>query len=289
MLQHNQQRQQQSQLRPYNNLITPITDKTLILYVFHELTPSVLYFAKHGVFDHVNYDFIFIINSTDSAIQLPHMPTNVRILRRENVGFDFGAWSTGLFLEDNYKKYSNYIFINSTVVGPFMPKDSTKLWPELFLERLSDTVKLVGTTINSQDLTGRQLDKTPHVQSMMFACNSETVNFLIDNNIFTTGLDNITHNNLITYHEVRMSRIIIESGFNVQGLMRHYESVDFRTPYKYSPHIWLNNITIRPSLIKRHIRDPFEIVFVKCRYYEPVPEQRYAGDISWIIEWAYGK
>lgn len=272
-----------------NSLTVPATDKTLILYVFHELTPSVLYFTEHGVFEHANYEFLFIINSTDDAIQLPQMPANVRVLRRENIGFDFGAWSDGLFLEDNYNKYSNYIFINSTVAGPFMPKDSKKLWPELFLERLSDTVKLVGTTINACGLGTFHINETPHIQSMMFACDSSTVQFLIGRKIFVSKLDNITRDDLVRNHEIRMSRVIIESGFNIQGLMRRYTSVDFRIPYIYIPRIWIGNINTRPETIKRHLRDPFEVVFVKCRYYEPVPEQKYAGDISWIVEWAYGK
>ena len=65
---------------------------------------------------------------------------------RENKGFDFGAWSVGL---DNINKddYESFIFINSSVIGPFV-SDTISPWPAKFLNQLQGDVKLTGTTIN---------------------------------------------------------------------------------------------------------------------------------------------
>ena len=39
------------------------------------------------------------------------LPSYVKLIKRDNLGFDFGAWSDGLFKDDLYKNYDNFIFV----------------------------------------------------------------------------------------------------------------------------------------------------------------------------------
>ena len=39
-------------------------------------------------------------------------------VKRNNIGYDFGGWSNALLTNDLYKNYDNFIFANSSVIGP---------------------------------------------------------------------------------------------------------------------------------------------------------------------------
>ena len=52
---------------------------------------------------------------------------NLTIIKRENIGFDFGAHNCALnYIEKNNKYYDYYIFLNSSVFGPILPRHYLK-------------------------------------------------------------------------------------------------------------------------------------------------------------------
>ena len=65
-----------------------------------------------------------------------------RYFKRENLGYDFGAWSYGLYTDDLYKNYDTFIFVNSSVVGPFLPFYFDGKWSDIFLKGLNNNVSL---------------------------------------------------------------------------------------------------------------------------------------------------
>jgi len=257
----------------YDNIGPSPTRHCLILYVMHKVTENVTYFIKNGVFDDERYKFLFIVNDKDLQIDLP---SYVDVIYRNNIGYDFGAWSDGILSSDNSNKYDNYVFINSTVIGPFLDEDYLKPWPEIFLEKLSSTVKLVGTTINSTDYFSVDPKKASHIQSMTFAVNRITLNFLIYHKIFADKIDKdkIT---LIQEHEVRMSRLILDAGYDIYGLMRYYQKINFRNltkDFKY-----LANINRTSAELRDVVSHPTEIVFVKTNMMDQL------NDNNWVFEW----
>jgi hypothetical protein len=138
--------------------------RPLVLYVYSERADSrknAIYFIQHGL--HARADFIFIFNGeTDLDKLLPKHVPNIRIVRRDNTCYDLGA--IGEVLRSNnqelVKKYKRFIFINASVRGPFLPTWSNECWSDLFLNKINDKVKLVGTTYNCWG---------HHIQSMVLA------------------------------------------------------------------------------------------------------------------------
>ena len=124
-------------IESYNEL-----HKTLVLYVFHQFNDRVEYFIEHGCFKSNKVDFLFICNDPSFPIK-EKVPSYVKTISRENKGFDFGGWSDALITHKyKDKPYHTYIFVNSSVKGPFQDKDDKSRWTERFENGLNEDVKL---------------------------------------------------------------------------------------------------------------------------------------------------
>jgi hypothetical protein len=93
----------------------------------------------------------------------------VLVLPKENDCMDFGGWRYALDrLPWRNGTYGHFVFMNSSVRGPFLPTYMPRSihWTTLFTRYITDPslgpgpVKLVGTTINCY--------YAPHVQSMLW-------------------------------------------------------------------------------------------------------------------------
>jgi len=59
-----------------------------------------------------------MVISNDKTIPFK-VPTYVKTMHRDNIGYDFGGWSDALLTDNLYEGYDNFIFVNSSVLGPF--------------------------------------------------------------------------------------------------------------------------------------------------------------------------
>ena len=84
-------------------------DKTLVLYVFHQLNERVTRFISNNIFYDEAVDFVVICNNKNIQFSVPDY---VQKVVRDNIGYDFGGWSEALLTNDLYKKYDNFIFSN---------------------------------------------------------------------------------------------------------------------------------------------------------------------------------
>ena len=204
--------------------------KILVLYVFHKYNERVEHFIKHAIFKDPMFDFVIICN--DRTIEIA-VPDYVTVLKRDNIGYDFGAWSEGLLRDDRYKAYNYCVFVNSSIIGPYLPDGYTKPWPFRFLDGLHGNIRLFGSTIN----TIRDPVNKSHVQSFAFAMDREALEYLISKEIFSLTKFAQTFKDAIWQHEVRMSREVLTHGWNIGSLMHHYTDVDFtfasRDPASY--------------------------------------------------------
>lgn len=188
--------------------------KTLVLYAFNSFNEGVYSFIKHGLFEDKDIHFLFICNNMniDDDIHIDIIiPKYVTIIKRENVGFDFGAWSVGALSYDLYKSYDYLIFLNSSVVGPYLPKDCVEKWPNILTSNLNDNVKLFGCTINTMNW----IEVLSHVQSYCFCLTRETFEMLVERGTFSLTDFKKTKKELSESIEVYMSRHIIDSGYNI--------------------------------------------------------------------------
>ena len=238
--------------------------KTAVLYVFHEINDRVNHFIKFCMFESPDVNFYVIANNLQIKLDLP---SYVKTMNRNNIGYDFGAWSECLSKDDMYTNYDNFIFANSSIIGPFLPTDFSGRWTDIYINGLKDNVKLFGSTINATgDSRGRQHSpKTmAHIQSYIFSADREAVEYLMDCKIFDATKHLNGFKDTIEQKEVLMSRKIIDNGWNIGCLMKYYNGVDFTFKFKEpSEYIrpFIGDIMWPESYGK--FWNEFEIVFVK--------------------------
>jgi hypothetical protein len=239
------------------------SSRTLIVYVYaktHQLAEQNLaFFIRATIRDSHDADYYFILQEIDNKTidekNLPLLPSNAHYIHHENKCFDIGT--IGWFLSSGMidkSKYKYFIFLNSSVRGPFIVSYyDNPIWYTIFTRRLNDQIKLVGSTINCEI--------APHVQSYIWALDFEGLNFLLKNS--TVFKCHESKDATITTAEVGASQIILKSGFGIDSLMTKYQGVDFRFNGTKKCTAGLNptfngaadGITL----------DPFEVVFVKMK------------------------
>jgi len=235
-------------------------NKYVCIYAYYEkddmYKENFKYFLDNVVSKKNDIDYFIIING-DCTVELPNenenenkneneknnKNNNIKIIRRENVGFDFGAWSHCIKKYIN-KPYDYYIFFNTSVKGPF-PSDTN--WLQKFLNLFKsgpNNVKLVGTSINVlnnfDNLGSNTLNHYKelynyngpytHVQSMFFILDNEGFNIL-NNEKFFDDEEILNKNKDIWYvifnKEIKLSQILLQKGYNINSVLSNYKDVDY--------------------------------------------------------------
>ncbi|KAJ2906832.1 hypothetical protein MKZ38_010330 [Zalerion maritima] len=151
------------------------TDRPLVTYAYHETDvarENLKFFVEKAL--HGAADFIFIINGeTNATALIPTDLPNVRVVKRPNRCFDLGGIGEVLRKDNLWKNYKRFITMNASLRGPFWPIWSLdRCWTDVFLDKITDRVKLVGSSVNCRP--------RPHVQSMIFATDAEGMAILVD-------------------------------------------------------------------------------------------------------------
>lgn len=194
--------------------------KVLVLYVFHIYNHRVEHFIRNGIFYDENIDFMVISNDKNNRVKIPDF---AKTMYRDNIGFDFGGWSEALLTDCLYKNYDKFIFVNSSVMGPYTASYFTGKWTDIYLNGLENNIKLFGSTIN----TIEDPSNCSHVQSYIFAMDKTTLEYLIHCEIFSMTKLAATYHEAIFEKEVLMSRKIIQNGWNIGSLLECYKHIDF--------------------------------------------------------------
>ena len=228
--------------------------KTLITFVYVERAGKVIqdnlrFFLRHGVLDNEDYHYNFVINGHECSIEIPKLK-NVSIIRRDNVGYDFGAYTESIESVD-INEYDYFIFMNDTVRGPFLPTyiPSKITWVEMFLDKLDDKIKLVGPTIN--------WSRKPHIQSMCFGTDLFGLKLLIGADTFDGGLSvncgepgkNWWRKCYVGRYEKHMSLVILGNGLKIK-------------PFQLSQHIKCRNAFWEGKYFGDTF-NPLELMFIK--------------------------
>jgi hypothetical protein len=231
--------------------------KVVVLYVFHIFNERVKYFIENAIFEDENIDFIIISNDKNCDF---HVPTFVKKIQRDNIGFDFGGWSDALLCENLYQKYDFFIFANSSIIGPFLPSYFNGKWTDIYLNGLKNNVKLFGTTIN----TCMDPKNLSHVQSYIFTMDKNTFVYLVECEIFSMTNYAKTFDEAIWCKEVLMSRKILEKKWNIGSLLRYYKDVDFTFTDKQPEQYTINFLDdVMFSYFKGVLWNEYDCVFVK--------------------------
>lgn len=262
---------------------------TLVLFVFHEYNSRVQKFIKKSIFQSQTIDFLIICNNKRVKFEYPDY---VNILYRNNIGFDFGGYSDALLKNLLYQKYDNFIFVNSSVDGPYLPQNFNGKWTDFYINGLNEN-KLFGSTINTLSnwqnnyykmvrLFGGDISKTEpqwsnaekkikiiqdkpfkyaHIQSYIFSMNKKTLEYLINCGIFSITRYAKTFKEAI-YKEVLMSCKIIEKGWDIGCLMPIYKNIDFKSKNENDYNIPLIDDPMQ-SKYKDVYWNKYDLIFIK--------------------------
>jgi hypothetical protein len=241
----------------------PPSTRVLVVYVYaktHGLAEQNLaFFIRTAVNNSHHADYYFILQQMNNKYvdetTLPLLPSNAHYIHHENKCFDLGT--IGWFLSSGIidkTKYRYFIFLNSSVRGPFIVSYyDNPIWYTIFTRRLNNHIKLVGCTINCQI--------APHVQSYLWALDFEGLNLLLKTGTIFACYEK--KEDTIINGELGASQIILNSNFGIDSLMKKYQGADFRWKINKK----CNNM-VNPTFNKRVdgiSLDPFEVVFVKIK------------------------
>lgn len=220
---------------------TPHHNKDAIFYCYFEKNEmykdNFTYFLQHVVLpEHKTIDIFIIING-ECSVPLPTLP-NVKIIRRKNHGYDFGAYSHCI-THHVKKDYDYYIFINTSVRGPVPPHVD---WRKKFKELFKEDVGLVGVTINMVGKyrmvslsNGRrppiEKDLLTHVQSTFFILRRDAFLYLKHEKKFFSDEELLNKSDMwdvVMKKEIGMSQFIFEGGWNINCILPKYQGHDYR-------------------------------------------------------------
>lgn len=234
--------------------------KYLCIYAYYEKESSkknLEFFQRHGMKIRDRVTYMLIINGEKCTLDTS-MWDNV--IKRENKGYDFGAWYDGL-QNSKIDNFDYFIFLNDSIRGPF----GNENWIQTFTGLLNERNKLAGITINCH-IDGYnvayQMPVTPHVQSMLLCTDR------IGLNIIYPKIINDNHNlsllETVILKEIGASLAILMAGYNITCILKPYQ-VDYQVlsncfvnsynGAKGDP--WWNNAYFGRSL------EPFEVIFFK--------------------------
>ena len=126
--------------------------KSVVIYVYYNSVPNnynTRFFSWMELQYRKGVDYIIVINgfNYDKSIVFPILD-NLIILKRDNIGYDFGGYNHALkYIKQNGITYDYYFFLNSGVIGPILPHYFKEHWTNIFIKKINNIVKLVGTTI----------------------------------------------------------------------------------------------------------------------------------------------
>lgn len=238
--------------------------KSLIVYTYYNSPSSnynLSFFAKKELTYKENIDYIIVINGKeyDSSIIFPRID-NLTIIKRENIGYDFGGHNCALeYIKEKNKTYDYYFFMNSGVIGPIIPHYmSSEHWSEIFIRKINYSVKLVGTTIvclPHTDLGGYG----PKVEGFFFMVDQIGLDLLINQKTIFCNHDSKV--SAIVNGEYGLSKCILNNGYSIDCMLRKYQGKDWKNTDNYN----LNN-NIHPSRKNSFYNNsinPYEVIFHK--------------------------
>ncbi|WP_368343701.1 hypothetical protein [Pelagovum sp. HNIBRBA483] len=204
--------------------------KLAVIYHYYEkdeiYKDNLVFFLSAALHEDVHY-FIYI-SGTCSA-NLPKRP-NLHYKKIENKNNDFGG-VVAFFNDPRSKGYDAYIFVNSSMRGPFLPTYHQDRWYAPYTARLTDKVALVGSSINHlpsdaphSALFAQDYGITPpftHVQTTAYALSGKGARYLYDKGFFSEP-QHLGKHDVVSRYEILLSQLLLQGGFEIAALLPTY-------------------------------------------------------------------
>jgi len=233
---------------------------------------NLVYFLSTGYLE--NIDFYIVISGNCSIKNLPERE-NIFYINAPNLNFDFGGHAAGInFMRAKYSSYKNYIFINSSVRGPFLNPHSDTPWIDIFINKFSNNTHLVGSSINIPlegtpevqrfiDLFPNYESSCAHVQTTAYAMTEEAFNHLLSIDFYNTTIL-LSRIDVICMYEIRLSQEILRNNWTLECLLPEYNLIDYQSKIiDKSPVLGGNEGAIDKGVFFGRTVSPTEILFIK--------------------------
>ena len=242
--------------------------RTAVMYAYCEACSDHVrnfqYFVTHGM-QCPNTHYVVIVNGTASH-PMPDAGPFVTVVRRENKGFDFGAWAAGL-ASLQVGDYGRFVFLNGSCCGPFLTAGTpTTAWVDVFCSRLSGNIHVVGPTIN---IYKRLPLCRPHVQTYAWAATATCVQMLLESGIF--AFVGFTKDAVIEHQEVGVSTLVLKKGWEIGCFVPEFNAIKSYQPsneaqlrsFNPSADKYLGDMMFPKPLCFGRELQPTEVMFIK--------------------------
>jgi len=245
-----------------------------ILIVYHFFQKDEIYIDNFYHFFLFGYDSRFdyvVLIAGKATIELPQAE-NIRYIYTENINNDFGGYCA-LFKDfHDINHYDYYIFVNSSVRGPFLPSYVGKSWVETYIDLFSENVGGVGTVIcNLDPKHGLALSykeefgdthSYAHFQTTAYVLTSEVVRKLMELGFYNVK-ERLSKEQVIERYEIRLSQLIIKFGYQIKAILPEFNKIDYSEPFlELNPTSSYGDPSPAGSYFGRTIH-PYEAIFVK--------------------------
>ena len=197
-----------------------------------------------------------------SFLPRPSYADLITVLKADNSGFDFGSHGKMLQYLQRHRRlsYDYYIFLNCGTVGPILPTYMPQSWhwAEAFVNKMTDKVGLVGTSISClppTDLGGYG----PIVEGFAFALSANALHTVLQH-----GTSFQQHSNkraAILDGEFALTRTLMRHNISIDCLLLAYEGIDW-----FDKKNWDCNTLVYPSRESSYFGTsitPLEVIFHK--------------------------
>jgi hypothetical protein len=220
-------------------------------------------------------DYIIAVNGRHCSVEIPD---GVKVIKRDNKGFDFGAYTDGL--NSVTCKYDYYMFLNAGQRGPFLPSYWPKKmhWSLAFIEFFKDNPNagIVGSS-----MIVRHPFPSPVVETWAFMMSLNALEYVRGcSNVFS---QHASKWDAVVQGEDQLSVVLRKGGYEAYCLLYKYKRMKYE---EYRDRMMCNGwVVSRPKCYEGINIAPLETIFYKTYwrstgnakddYYECPVEQRY--------------
>ena len=256
--------------------LSRVNDDVLVIYHYYEKDQSYidnfLHFIQFAYRPELHF---LIVIAGNCSIELPRS-SNIIYFDAENKNFDYGGYSQAIKALKFEKNYANFIFVNSSVRGPFLSTQCQKRWVDILLELYSVGVGIVGTAISltpshhaistiyheKYGYAERNKNILAHIQSTCYVLSQEVLRFLIDDGFYDVH-ESLSKDETVRDYEMRLSQILLDRDLNLKCMLPEYNKPDYRSlTHEINPSAREGDSGFQHSYFGRTVH-PYEAMFIK--------------------------
>lgn len=256
--------------------MTQVNDAVLVIYHYYEKDQSYidnfLHFIQFAYRPELNY---LIIIAGITSIELPQAG-NITYFYAKNQNFDYGGYAQAINDLKFETNYAHFIFVNSSVRGPFLPAHSQKIWANNLFELYSENIGIVGTAISltpshhaiskmyheKYGYAERNKNILAHVQSTCYVLSRPVLCSLINEGFYDVH-EALSKDETVRDYEMRLSQNLLGRGLNLKCMLPEYNKPDYRSlSHEINPSAREGDSGFENSYFGRTVH-PYEAMFIK--------------------------